>query len=125
MENNYGKVGIVAGLSTFVLLIVGVRHVLGHEIEILNFIAFTVFGLIIGISCSALLFYKLRIAFTIFGVALIIAFFDMFRSYILDVNGQGDIIGTLSLFIITSFGLALALIVQFTVRLLTKNREAN
>lgn len=123
MENHYGKVGIIAGLSTFVLLVVGVRNVVGHEIEILNFIAFTLFGLIIGIACSALLFYKLGIAFTIFGIALVFAFFDMFRNYIQDVNGQGDLIGILSLFIISSFGLVLALIVQFVVHMYRKYKE--
>ncbi|WP_172370911.1 hypothetical protein [Sporosarcina jiandibaonis] len=120
MENNFGKVGIVAGLTTFVLLVVGVRNVLGHDVEILNFIAFSVFSLIIGIAFSALLFYKLRIAFYIFCAVFVIAFFELFRSYIQDINGQGDLIGILSLFIITSFGLGLALIVQFAVRLLTK-----
>lgn len=123
MENNYGKFGIFAGLATFVLMIVGVRNVLGNTIEILNFVAFAVFGLIIGITCSVLLFYKLRIAFPIFLVALIIAFFDMFRSFIQNVNGQGDLLGILSLFIITSFGLGLALIIQFTVRLMSKSKE--
>ena len=125
MENNYGKFGIFAGLATFVLMIVGVRNVLGNTIEILNFVAFAVFGLIIGITCAVLLFYKLRIAFPIFLVALIIAFFDMFRSFILNVNGQGDLLGILSLFIITSFGLGLALIIQFSVRFMSKNKEAN
>ena len=124
MENNYGKFGIFAGLATFVLMIVGVRNVLGNTIEILNFVAFAVFGLIIGITCAVLLFYKLRIAFPIFLVALIIAFFDMFRSFIQNVNGQGDLLGILSLFIITSFGLGLALIIQFTVRLMSKSKEA-
>ena len=120
MENNYGKIGVVAGLVSFVLLVVGLRNVLGHEMEILNFVAFSVFSLIIGIAFTTLLFYKLKIAFYMFSVAFVIAFFELFRSYITDINGQGDLIGILSLFIITSFGLGLALIVQFAVRLLTK-----
>lgn len=123
MENHYGKVGIITGLSTFVLLIIGLRNVLGQEIEILNFIAFSVFGLIIGIICATLLFYKLKIAFPIFIVVLIIAFFEMFRNYIQDVNGQGDLIGILSLFIIASFGLGLAVIIDFVLRLYRKYKE--
>ena len=122
MENNFGKVGLFAGLSTFVLLVVGLRNVLGIDIEILTFVAFAVFGLIIGIACASLLFYRLRVAFPIFCVALIIAFFDMFRSYIQDINGQGDLLGILSLFIITSFGLGISLIVQFIVTLIKKNK---
>lgn len=120
LENNYGKIGVIAGIVSFVLLVVGLRNVLGHDVEILNFIAFSVFSLIIGIAFSSLLFYKLRIAFYIFCVAFVIAFFELFRSYIQDINGQGDLMGILSLFIITSFGLGLALIVQFAVKLLTK-----
>lgn len=123
MENHYGKVGIITGLSTFVLLIIGLRNVLGQEIEILNFIAFSVFGLIIGIICATLLFYKLKIAFPIFIVVLIIAFFEMFRNYIQDVNGQGDLIGILSLFIISSFGLVIAVIVDFVLSLYKKYKE--
>ena len=120
VENNYGKVGIVTGLISFVLLVVGLRNVLGQDIEILNFVAFSIFSLIIGIAFSALLFYKLKIAFYIFSAAFVIAFFELYRSYIQDLNGQGGLMGILSLFIITSFGLGLALIVQFAVKLLTK-----
>lgn len=123
MENHYGKVGIITGLSTFVLLIIGLRNVLGQEVEILNFIAFSVFGLIIGIICATLLFYKFKIAFAIFIVVLIAAFFEMFRNYIQDVNGQGDLVGILSLFIITSFGLGLAVVIDFILRLYKKYKE--
>ena len=123
MENHYGKVGILTGLSTFVLLIVGLRNVLGQEVEILNFVAFSVFGLIIGIICATLLFYKFTLAFLIFIGVLIIAFFEMFRNYIQDVNGQGDLTGILSLFIITSFGLVLAVIIDFILRLYKKYKE--
>ena len=122
MENHFGKVGAIAGLSTFVLLVVGLRNVLGVDIEILTFVAFAVFGLIVGISCASMLFYKLRIAFPIFCVALIIAFFDMFRNYIQDIGGQGDLLGILSLLIISSFGLGISLIVQFIVTLIKKNK---
>ena len=122
MKNNFGKIGLFAGFATFILLVVGLRNVLGHKIEILNFIAFSIFALIVGISCASLLFYKLRIAFPIFIVALILAFFEMFRSYIMDINGMGDSIGILSLFIITSFGLGIALIVQFGIFFIRKNK---
>ena len=123
MENHYGKVGIITGLSTFVLLIIGLRNVLGQKVEILNFIAFSVFGLIIGIICATLLFYKFKLAFAIFLVVLIAAFFEMFRNYIQDVNGQGDLVGILSLFIITSFGLGLAVVINFILRLYKKYKE--
>jgi len=122
MENNYGKVGLLAGAISFMLLVIGVRNVLGETIEILNFIAFAVFSIIIGLSCTAMLFYKLRIAFPMFIIALLIAYFEMYRSFLLNVNDQGNAIGILSLFIFTSFGLAIALIVQFIVMYIRKNK---
>jgi hypothetical protein len=125
LENNFGKIGVVAGLLTFVLLIVGIRNVLGQPIEILNFVAFSVFGLIIGIIIASILFYKLKIAFYMFSSFLLIAFLEMYRNFIMNANGQGDLIGVLSLFIITSFGLGLSLIVQFIVILLNKKKNAN
>ena len=120
MNNNYGKIGLLAGALSFVLLVVGVRNVLGYEMEVLNFVAFAVFSLIIGINVTTLLFYNLKVAFPIFIVAVAIAFFEMFRSYITDFNGMGDTIGMLSLFVISSFGLAFALIVQFLSRFMPK-----
>jgi hypothetical protein len=125
LENNFGKIGLVAGLLTFVLLIVGIRNVLGQPIEIINFVAFSVFGLIIGIIIASILFYKLKIAFYMFSSFLLIAFLEMYRNFIMNANGQGDLIGVLSLFIITSFGLGLSLIVQFIVILLNKKKNVN
>ena len=43
----------------------------------------------------------------------------------MNANGQGDLIGILSLFIIASFGLGLSLIVQFIVILVNKRKNAN
>lgn len=123
MDQHYGKVGVFTGIVTFVLLVVGLRNVLGQDVKVLNFVAFVVFGLIIGIAFAAMLFYKLKIALPIFGIGYIVGFFDMFRSFIQDINGQGDAIGILSLFIFTSFGLGLGLIVEFIVRLIKKTQN--
>jgi hypothetical protein len=60
-----------------------------------------------------------------FSSFLLIAFLEMYRNFIMNANGQGDLIGVLSLFIITSFGLGLSLIVQFIVILLNKKKNAN
>lgn len=123
LERHFGKFGVFTGVLSFVLLVVGLRNVLGHEVEIMNFLAFVIFGLIIGISFSTILFYQLKFAFAIFGISMIIAFFDMFRNFILDINGQGDALGMLSLFIFSSFGLGLALLVEFIVKLVRKNKK--
>lgn len=125
LEQHFGKFGVFTGVTSFVLLVVGLRNVLGHQVEIMNFIAFVVFSLIIGISFATILFYQLKIAFAIFGIAVIIAYFDMFRNFILNINGQGDALGMLSLFIFSSFGLGIAIFIEFIVKLIKKNKTAS
>ncbi|MHA6259750.1 hypothetical protein ACXYMX_07500 [Sporosarcina sp. CAU 1771] len=122
MERHFGKFGAISGLLTFILLVTAVRNVLGNDLEIKNIIAFAVFGLIIGIACAAFLYYKLRIAFPIFLVAVVLGFFELFRNFLADHEGFGDLVGILSLFIFTSFGLGLALIVEGIVYLIRKNK---
>lgn len=54
-------------------------------------------------------------------IAVVIGFAEFFRSLLVNPNNMGDILGILSLFIISSFGLGLAFIVQFTVNLIRKS----
>ncbi len=122
MESKLWKIGFFTGLTSFVLLILGVRTVLGQELEWKNYLAFGIFGLIVGIFSSLLLFYKLKIAFRIFMVAVVLGFAELFRSFIMNTGGFGDLAGILSLFIITSFGLGIAFMAQAVVMLMQKNK---
>lgn len=122
MESKLWKIGFFTGLTSFVLLILGVRTVLGQELEWKNYLAFGIFGLIVGIFSSLLLFYKFKIAFRIFMVAVVLGFAELFRSFIMNTGGFGDLAGILSLFIITSFGLGIAFMVQAVVMLTQKNK---
>lgn len=120
LDARYWKIGFFTALTSFVLLILGVRTVLGHELSVNNYLAFGVFGLIVGIISSLLLFYGLRTAFRLFMAALVIAFAEMFRSFIMMDDEFSEAIGILSLFIFSSFGLAIAVIVEFIVRFMRK-----
>ncbi len=122
MESKLWKIGFFTGLTSFVLLILGVRTVLGQELEWKNYLAFGIFGLIVGIFSSLLLFYKLKIAFRIFMIAVVLGFAELFRSFFMNTGGFGDLAGILSLFIITSFGLGIAFMVQAVVMLTRKNK---
>ncbi|CAM3143870.1 hypothetical protein FITA111629_06275 [Filibacter tadaridae] len=122
MNNKIWKIGLFTGLISFVLLIFGVRTVLGQTLEWKNYIAFGLFGLSVGALVLLILFYELKIAFRIFMVAIVLGFAELFRSFLMDTNGLGDLAGILSLFIITSFGLGVALIVQFIVILMRKEK---
>ena len=123
MDNKLWKIGFFTALTSFVLLILGIRTILGTELIFKNYMAFGIFSLSVGILASTLLFYKLKIAFRIFMAALILGFAEFFRSFLFDKNGFGDLIGVLSLFIITSLGFGLAIIVQFIVSGIQKMRN--
>ncbi len=120
LDSRYWKVGFFTALTSFVLLILGIRTVLGHDLVVNNYLTFAVFGLMVGIVSSLLLFYNLPIAFKMFMVVLVLAFAEMFRSFIMMDNEYSEAIGILSLFIISSFGLAISVIVQFLVKLIRK-----
>jgi len=99
------------------------RTILGQTLSIKNYLAFGLFGLIVGIFSILLLYFKLKIAYRIFMVALVLGFAEYFRSILMDLNGFGDLVGILSLYIITSFGLGIAVFVQFIVIFVRKNKE--
>ncbi|WP_432352403.1 hypothetical protein [Sporosarcina sp. A2] len=122
MERHLGKIGLFTGLTTLVLFIVGVRTIGGVELGWKNYLAFSVFGLTVGLIALLLLFYKLRIAFWFFMVGMVISFEEFFRS-ILTIDGElGQSIAVLSIYIFSSFSLGVGLIVQFIVILLRKNK---
>ncbi|MEK4485521.1 hypothetical protein MHH81_07925 [Psychrobacillus sp. FSL H8-0484] len=119
---NYGKIaGITIILSLF-LLILGVKYVLGQDLVAQNFIAFAVISVLVGTITGALLFYKLKIAYYIFTAGLLIGFIELFRSFISDMDGWGDLVGILSLFIFTAFGLVIGLIIEAILYFIRKNK---
>lgn len=119
---NYGKIaGITVVLSLF-LLILGVKYVLGQDLVIRNFVAFTVISVLVGTISGALLFYKLKITYYLFTAGLLIGFTELFRSFISGKEGWGDLVGILSLFIFTAFGLVVGLITEGIVYMIKKNK---
>ncbi|MFJ7972542.1 hypothetical protein [Psychrobacillus sp. NPDC096389] len=122
MLKKYNKIaGIMIVLSMF-LLILGVRYVLGQDLVIMNFVAFAAFSVAVGVIAAALLMYKLYKGFYIFTIGLVIGFIELFRSFIAGTEEFGDLVGILSLFIFTSFGLVIGLIVEGIVYLMKKNK---
>ncbi|WP_144513170.1 hypothetical protein [Bacillus sp. FJAT-22090] len=122
MLKNYNKIaGIMIVISMF-LLILGVKYVLGQDLVIMNFVAFAAFSVAVGVIAGALLMYKLHKAFYIFTVGLVIGFIELFRSFIIGNDGWGDLVGILSLFIFTSFGLVIGLIVEGILYLIKKQK---
>lgn len=125
MDSKLWKLGFFTALTSFVLLILGTRTILGNQLEVKNYLTFAVFGLTVGMLATLLRFYKMKAGFWIFMTSLVIGFAEMFRSFIMDKNGWGDIAGILSLFIITSFGFGITLIVQAIKMLLSSSNRSN
>ena len=123
MDRHRGKIGLFTGLSTLVLFIVGVRTIGGHDLDWKNYLAFSVFGLTVGLLAVLLLFYKLKIAFWFFAVGMVISFEEFFRSILMIEGELGQSIGILSLYTVSSFSLGIGLIVQFIVILMKKNKH--
>ncbi|MFJ8064831.1 hypothetical protein ACIQYS_09380 [Psychrobacillus sp. NPDC096426] len=122
MLKNYNKIaGIMIVLSMF-LLILGVRYVLGQDLVVMNFVAFAAFSVAVGVIAGATLMYRLHKAFYIFTLGLAIGFIELFRSFLVGKEQWGDLVGILSLFIFTSFGLVIGLIVEGVLYLIKKNK---
>lgn len=113
MDNKLWKIGLFTALTSFVLLILGVRTILGHPLMWKNYLTFGIFSVTVGILASVMLFYKLNMAFRIFMGALVLGFIQFFRTFLMGSGEFSESIGILDLFIITSFGFGLALFVQF------------
>lgn len=120
MLKNYGKIAGFIIVASLFLLILGVRYVLGQDLVIMNFIAFAAFSIVAGVVAGAMLFYNLHKAFYIFTFGLAIGFIDLFRSFIINAEGNGDLIGILSLFMFSAFGLVIGMIVEAILYLMKK-----
>ena len=120
MLKNYGKIAGFIIVASLFLLILGVRYVLGQELVIMNFIAFAAFSIVAGVTAGAMLLYNLHKAFYLFTFGLAIGFIDLFRSFIINPEGNGDIIGILSLFMFSAFGLVIGMIIEAVLYLIKK-----
>lgn len=119
---NYGKIAGVTIIISLFLLILGVKYVLGQDLVVRNFIAFAIISVLVGTITGALLFYKLKIAYFIFTAGLLVGFIELFRSFISGNDGWGDLVGILSLFIYTSFGFVIGIIIEGVLFILKKNK---
>lgn len=125
MDKKLWKIGFFTALTSFVLMILGTRTILGTELVFKNYLAFGLFSLTVGIIGAVMLFYNMKIAYRIFMVALVLAFAEFFRSFLMNTDGLGDLVGVLSLFMISSFGFGVAVIVQFIMMIFQKMKEEN
>lgn len=116
--------GVGISILAFVLLIIGVMMVLGNEVTIQNISAFVGFAIIVGVITAVLFKFQLKIAGTMLLLGLGLGYFEMYRAFIAGMDGWGDLIGIISLFMWAIVGLVLGLVLQIGVYLYRRYKQA-
>lgn len=104
--------GLIVAITSFILLFVAVKGVLGNQPDTRNILAYIVFSLINGVVISVLVYLRYRIIYVFFTIGLAIGFIELYRTFLKDMAGWGDLIGILSLFMWVITGLFVGIVIQ-------------
>jgi FtsH-binding integral membrane protein len=121
-KRNYLKYGFFTFLVSFVLLWVGVSLILRNTVNERNLVAYAAFSILAGVVGAVLIYTQAKIAAALFYVGLIFGYFEMYRTFINGLDGWGDLIGILSLFIWSGIGLGVGLLLQAGARVFSKKK---
>ncbi|QOX62703.1 hypothetical protein FRZ06_04745 [Anoxybacterium hadale] len=110
----------LVSVVSFILLYAGVRFVLDHQISFNNILAYAGFSLLIGVIASMLYLFRPKLSLSIFLAGLLVGFVSMYRAFLADGSGWGDLAGLISLFFFVILGLITGLIVQLAYHLYEK-----
>lgn len=113
-------IGLITAFSSFILLFIGIKFILGNEIVAKNIITFAAFSILAGITISLLMLYQLKIIYAGFIIGLAVGFLLMYRAFLQEVTDWRDLIGLLSLFAFTIIGLGTGALAQFGYHLFKK-----
>ncbi|KUO63789.1 MAG: hypothetical protein APF84_09215 [Gracilibacter sp. BRH_c7a] len=122
-KKNFWIVGLIVMVISFCMLLVGVKIVLGNELIVRNIVAFLVFSVVTGIIALLLVYFRLNLSLIFFIAGLTIGFFEMYRAFLSDMSGWGDLIGIMSLFMWSITGLGIGILIQFGRYLYTKFKK--
>lgn len=111
-RKNYWIIGLGIAAFSFIMFFIGIKVILGNEININNFVSMLGFSVLTGIIVLFLIYFNLRISFLSFITGLVFGFIIMYLNFMNEMSGWGDLIGILSLFIWTAIGLVLGLLLQ-------------
>ncbi|MDF2653939.1 MAG: hypothetical protein K0R19_413 [Bacillota bacterium] len=111
---------IAVSILSFLLLYIGVRFTLDHRISLNNILAYAGFSLLVGVISSMLYLFRPKISFGFFLAGLLVGFISMYRAFLADQSGWGDLAGLISLFFWVILGLITGLIVQLAYYLYEK-----
>jgi len=105
-------IGLIIAAISFVLMYTGIRFINNTEVITENIAYYALFSLILGGISAVFHFYKLKYALIFFIAGIAIGYFEMFRRFMDNLDGWGDLAGILSLFMFVTAGLFAGIIVQ-------------
>lgn len=122
------RAALLAGLLTVLFIVavfyVGVGIFLETPLDLTNYLAMTVLGLLLGGVVFIFLLFRLYYAFGIFAAGLAVASALMLTTFYQGAAGWEDLIGLLSFLVILAIGLGAGLLVQLIVYLVRRSRKA-
>jgi hypothetical protein len=106
------SIGLIVAAISIILMYTGISLVSNTELTTQNITYYVLFSLILGGISTVFHFYKLKYALILFMVGIAIGYFEMFRRFMSNSDGWGDLAGILSLFMLITAGLVAGLVVQ-------------
>lgn len=104
--------GLTVAAISFVLMYSGMKFINNTELTTQNITYYVLFSLILGGVSAVLHFYRLKYALIFFIAGIALGYFEMFRRFMDDLDGWGDLAGILSLFMLITAGMVAGLVVQ-------------
>lgn len=121
------KAALLAGLLTILFIVavfyVGVGIFLETPLDLTNYLAMAVLGLLLGGIVFIFLLFRLYYAFGIFAAGLAVASALMLITFYQGAAGWEDLVGLLSFLVILTIGLGAGLLVQLIVYLVKRSRK--
>ncbi len=111
-KKNFWKIGLCVAILTFIAFAIGRNIYSAMQVNINNYFAIMVFSLIVGVVAAALVYFRLTIAFISYAIGLIMGFSFMFKAFLSEMSGWGDLIGVMNLMMWTVVGLVAGLLIQ-------------
>ena len=122
-KKRYWAAGLSVAAYSFVVLFVFPRTFLKMEIPAENLVNYVVFAVLTGVIAALFVYYRLTIAFLLYMTGLVVGFVLMFKAFIYDMTGWGDLIGIVSLMMWVVIGLGAGLLMQLAYYLFKRFRR--
>jgi hypothetical protein len=97
---------------SFLMVFLGLKFISVNLLSALNTVLLLGFCIVVGLGSSLLYRLKLKTAYFVFNVGLLIGLVQMFRTFYMDLNGWQDLSALASLFTWIVIGLCSGLLLQ-------------